>query len=976
MLRRFVTPAAKVAAALAVARGTATDTFLNRHLGPTKAETAEMLKVVKKESLGDLLTSILPKDIGRPPMSSFKSLSEMELLSLLKSMGSRNKILKSMIGQGYYECIVPPAILRNVLENPMWYTPYTPYQAEISQGRLEALLNFQTMVCGLTKMDISNASLLDQATACAEAMYLTVNHHRQKRTTFFVSQDVFLPCIQMIKTRAAPLGIKVLVGDIKNVDLTDALLAGVLVQTPGARGDLFDYTDFFAEAKKHGVVCCAGVDLMASCLTKPAGEMGADVVVGTAQRFGTPLGYGGPHASFLAIRDEFKRICPGRIVGISKDSAGDPAIRMVLQTREQHIKRERATSNICTAQALLANMSAFYTVYHGPEGLKQVATEIHQKTKVLAVGFESLGYQIVNGSYFDTLTVDLKGKISPLDYGQQCREKGINIFIDPAATDATTVSISVDEATREEHLVSLLEAAGMSSPKVSALMAVADSISVIPPALKRTSAYLKETVFNSYKSETELMRYIQRLQRKDYGLTHGMIPLGSCTMKLNSAASMRALSWPEFNALHPYAPGDQARGYGELIVDLKQKLCDVTGMAACSLQPNSGASGEYCGLRVIRAYHKSRNDENRNVCLIPASAHGTNPASAVLAGLKVVVVKCLDNGTVDMLDMEAKCKKHAKELACLMITYPSTYGLYDQDITAITSMVHEHHGQCYVDGANLNALIGYSGPGFIGGDVCHMNLHKTLGIPHGGGGPGVGPITVKQHLASFLPNCVYGPAVGGSEPFGQVAQAGHGSASILTISYALMMMLGSRGLKTCTEYAVLNANYLKKRLEDHYSICFLGKDAYCAHEFILDLRSFKKTAGIEAEDVAKRLMDYGFHAPTLAFPVAGTLMIEPTESESKRELDRFADALISIRAEIAAIERGDQPRENNLFKNAPHTAKAVTSDEWHHPYSRKQAAYPTRHQTIEKFWPSVGRVDNTYGDRNLMCSCAPLEFYN
>lgn len=976
MLRRYLLPSVKAAGFAPLVRFTATDNFLNRHIGPSATETEEMLKYVQRNSLDDLMTSILPKDVSRPPLAAFDALSETELLVTLKGMGSRNKVLKNMIGQGYYECVVPPAIMRNVLENPMWYTPYTPYQAEISQGRLESLLNFQTVVSGLTKMDMSNASLLDQATASAEAMYLAHSHHRGKRDTFFVSQNVFLSCIEMIKTRAEPLGIKIVVGESKDVDLANPQLCGVFDQSPAANGDLHDHTAFFAEAKKHGVVCCAGVDLLASCLVKPAGEMGADVVAGTAQRFGTPLGYGGPHAGFLAIADDFKRLCPGRIVGISKDNAGDPAIRMVLQTREQHIKRERATSNICTAQALLANMNAFYAVYHGPEGLKQLATEIHQKTKILAVGLESIGCKVVNPSYFDTITINLNGKMSPAEYSVKCREKGINIFVGAAPEDAATVTIAVDEMTTHEHLAALLEAAGMSAPNVPALTTVADSVSVIPAPLQRTSTYLTEAVFSAHQSETDLMRYIQRLQRKDYGLVHGMIPLGSCTMKLNSAASMRALSWPEFNSIHPYVPTDQVRGYSELIVDLKQKLCDITGMAACSLQPNSGANGEYAGLRTIRAYHKSRGDEVRDVCLIPTSAHGTNPASAVLAGLKVVTVNCLEDGTVDITDLVAKCKKHEKELAAIMITYPSTYGLYDRDVVKITSMVHEHGGQCYIDGANLNALVGYSGPGFIGGDVCHMNLHKTLGIPHGGGGPGVGPITVKQHLAPFLPNCVYGAPVGGPEAFGQVSQAGNGSASVLTISYALIRMLGSKGLKDCTAYAVLNANYLKKRLEEHYAICFLNKDQHCAHEFIVDLRPFKKSAGIEAEDVAKRLMDYGFHAPTLAFPVVGTLMIEPTESESKRELDRLADALISIRAEIAAIERGDQPRDNNLLKNAPHTCKVVTAEEWTRPYSRKQAAYPAPAQNIEKFWPSVGRVDNTYGDRNLMCSCAPLEFYN
>ncbi|KAG5502056.1 hypothetical protein GH5_05000 [Leishmania sp. Ghana 2012 LV757] len=963
-----------VRAAAFLARYTSTDAYVNRHIGPTRKETAEMLRRIGKESLAELMSTVLPKDILRTPLKSFNSLSETEALSHLKRLGEQNKILKSMIGQGYYECIVPTAIMRNVLENPMWYTPYTPYQSEISQGRLESLLNFQTMVTDLTKMDISNASLLDQATAAAECMCLAVNFHRQKRRKFFVSKDAFLSSIEMIRTRAYPLAVEVVVGDLESVDLTDAQLSGIFVQTPGATGALHDFTALFALAKSNGVVCCAGVDLMASCVLKPAGEMGADVVVGSAQRFGTPLGYGGPHAAFMAIIENLKRLLPGRVVGISKDNAGDPAIRMALQTREQHVKRERATSNICTAQALLANMNAFYAIYHGPEGLKQLAKEIHLKAKLFTVGMESLGFTSLNRTYFDTLTFSIEGShMTSADYAKRCAEKGINIFLEPATKH---VSISFDEATTEDHISALLQAAGISTPNIAALKRVADAISVVPESLQRTSKFLQGTVFNSHKSETELMRYVQHLQRKDYGLAHGMIPLGSCTMKLNPATAMLTLSWPEYSALHPYAPRDQARGYHAMLADLKQKLCDITGMAACSIQPNSGAQGEYAGLRMIRAYHESRGEGHRNVCFIPISAHGTNPASAVLAGLKVITLKCLDNGRVDIEDLEAKCQKHAKDLACLMITYPSTYGLFDKDICKITSMVHEHGGQCYIDGANLNALVGYSSPGFIGGDVCHINLHKTFSIPHGGGGPGLGPITVRQHLAPFLPKSTYGPAVGGSHSFGQVSQAAYGSASIATVPYALIMMLGSEGLKTCTEYAVLNANYLKKRLEDHYTICFLGRNDFCAHEFILDLRPFKKTAHVEAEDVAKRLMDYGFHAPTLAFPVPGTLMIEPTESESKQELDRFAEALICIRREIAAVERGDQPKDNNVLTNAPHTAKCVTADEWNRPYSRQLAAYPTQHQYREKFWPSVGRVDNAYGDRNLMCSCTPLEFYN
>ncbi|EPY19218.1 glycine dehydrogenase [Strigomonas culicis] len=726
------------------------------------------------------------------------AVSESAALDRLRDLSRKNKVVKNMIGQGFYECIVPPVILRNVLENPMWYTPYTPYQAEISQGRLESLLNFQTMVAGLTKMDYANASLLDHATASAEAMYLCFSHHRQKRNTFFVSKDAFATTVEMVKTRAAPLNINIVVGDVNELDLTNPDLSGILVQSPDMKGEIHDFAAIFAKAKEHGVVCCCGTDLLADTLIKAPGDMGADVVVGSAQRLGTPLGYGGPHAGIFAFRDEFKRITPGRIVGISRDSSGEMSIRMALQTREQHIKRERATSNICTAQALLANMNAFYGVYHGPEGMKQLATQIHSLTKVLAVGLESLGIKLINKTYFDTITFALP---NAAEYAKGCEARGINVFVNK--TD-DMVSISVDETTTETHIKTLLEEAGMPSVNVPALSKVADTATPIPSHLARTSTFMQEAVFSSYQSETELMRYIQRLQRKDYGLTHGMIPLGSCTMKLNPAASMRPLTWPEFNSIHPYAPAHQTQGYHEMLTELEKWLCDVTGMAACSLQPNSGANGEYTGLRAIQAYHESKGDKGRKVCLIPTSAHGTNPASAVLAGLKVVTVKCTDDGRVDMADFESKCKKHAKELSCLMITYPSTYGLCDQDISRMTSLVHEHGGQCYIDGANFNAVAGFSGPAFIGGDVMHLNLHKTFSIPHGGGGPGAGPIVVRQHLAPFLPNSAYDPSVGGKSSFGQVSQAAYGSASILTIPYTLFQMLGTQGVKTCTAYAVLN----------------------------------------------------------------------------------------------------------------------------------------------------------------------------
>lgn len=947
------------------------DAFVNRHIGPNNEEMSAMLRTLNKTSLDELTADIVPKNIVRPPMKHFTAMSEKDALSHLRGLMSKNKTMKSLIGQGYYEPILPPVIQRNVLENPNWYTPYTPYQAEISQGRLESLLNYQTMITDITKMDISNASLLDQATAAGEAMYLAYQTHKGKRTKFVVSNLCFPSTIGMIQTRAEPLGIEVVVGDVNACNLSDPNLCGILVQTPDATGALHDFTELFAKAKQNGVLSACGGDLLAMCITKPVGEMGADVAFGTAQRFGIPLGYGGPHAAFFAVRDEHKRVMPGRLIGISKDANGETAIRMALQTREQHIKREKATSNICTAQALLSNMSAFYAIYHGSDGLREIAATVHSKTKTLATGLESCGHKILNQVFFDTVSIQLNG-ISPQDFTARCSAKGINVFSDSASN---TISVAVDEATSEQHITSLFEAAGLHQPVYKNLQGLADQRVAIPEPLRRTSSFLQQRVFKDYQSEHELMRYINRLARKDYGLTHGAIPLGSCTMKLNAAATMLPLSWPEVNNVHPLAPEDQARGYSAMCLDLEQKLKDIYGFAAVSLQPNSGAQGEYAGLRVIRSFHASNKEGHRNICLIPQSAHGTNPASAVLAGMKVVVVKCLTDGRIDIKDLEDNCKKYAKELACVMVTYPSTYGLFDVDIAKVTELVHQHGGQVYIDGANFNAMVGLTGPGFFGGDVCHINLHKTFGIPHGGGGPGMGPIGVREHLAPFLPNAVLGPKVGGSQSFGQVSQAPYGSASILTISYMLMTMLGSQGLTKSTQVAILNANYLRQRLEKHYQILFRDEKGYVAHEFIIDLRGFKKTANVEAEDVAKRLMDYGFHAPTLSFPVAGTLMVEPTESESKFELDRLADALISIREEIAAIERGEQPKDNNMLKNAPHTARVVTANEWSRPYSRHAAAFPSQHTLVEKYWPTVSRIDGAFGDRNLMCSCAGLETY-
>ncbi|CUE86272.1 glycine dehydrogenase, putative [Bodo saltans] len=967
MMRRFALRPLQMFAGARFAH----DDYINRHIGPNEAETAEMLKTLGATTLDEFIAKAIPANIVRPPMKEFKALSEKDALSHLRHLMSKNKLHKSLIGQGYYDAILPPVIQRNVLENPNWYTPYTPYQAEISQGRLESLLNYQTMITDITKMPIANASLLDQATAASEAMYAAFQAHKGKRAKFFVSSTCFQSTIEMLRTRAAPLGIEVVVGDVASVDLADPSLSGILVQTPDATGAVHDFTDLFAKAKQKGVFNCCGGDLLAMCVTKPPGEMGADIVLGSAQRFGIPLGYGGPHAAFFAVRDDLKRSLPGRLIGVSKDANGEIAIRMALQTREQHIKRDRATSNICTAQALLANMSAFYGIYHGQDGLVEIANSVHLKAKTLAIGMESAGHEVVSKSFFDTVTVKLNS-VAPSEFVARCAERGVVVAADLAGG---SVTIALDEATMESHVTSLLEAAGLQQPVYKNLEALARQRAGFATEVARKSPFLQQRVFKSYQNEHELMRYIQRLSRKDYGLTHGAIPLGSCTMKLNAAATMIPMSWPEVNGLHPLVPDDHSRGYSAMCLDLEQKLKEVTGFAAVSLQPNSGAQGEYAGLRVIRAYHASKGEGHRDVCLIPQSAHGTNPASAVLAGMKIVVVKCLPDGRIDVKDLEENCKKHAKQLACVMITYPSTYGVFDSDIVTCTTMVHEHGGQVYIDGANLNAMVGVTGPGFFGGDVCHINMHKTFSIPHGGGGPGMGPIAVREHLAPFLPNSALGPKVGGSQSFGQVSQAPYGSASILSISYMLMTMLGSSGLRRCTEYAILNANYLRKRLEQHYPILFVGDTGCVAHEFIIDVRGFKKSANVEAEDVAKRLMDYGLHAPTLSFPVAGTLMIEPTESESKYELDRIADALISIREEIAQIERGEQPTENNVLKNAPHTARVVTAADWTRPYTRQLAAYPSSHTVLEKYWPTVSRIDGAYGDRNLICSCVGIESY-
>ena len=983
MLRRL-TPASfirrRVAASSSAAafssRGSSTaswpqDAYVNRHVGPTDSQSAVILRELGCADESQFLSKVIPSAIRRPNFDSFEPLSESDALKHLRTLMSKNRTnYKSLIGQGYYEAVTPAAIVRNVLESPGWYTPYTPYQAEISQGRLESLLNYQTMIMDLVKNEYSNASLLDQATSASEAMYLCHGFHkRAKRDRFFVASSCFTSVIEMIRTRAEPIGVEVVVGDPKTWNLADPKLCGILVQTPDATGALHDFSELFAAAKAQKVVTCCGTDLLACAITKPAGEMGADVVFGSAQRFGIPLGFGGPHAAFFTVRDQFKRLMPGRLIGVSKDRQGQRALRMALQTREQHIKRENATSNICTAQALLSNMSAFYGIYHGPEGIKQIATGIHERAKILAKGLEFAGHQIVNnGNFFDTITVMLGNGMTAKDFNKNCVQRKIN----PCVVNERTVSISIDEATHDEHIAAVLEAGGIAKPDLSTLRGTVAQTPAIPANLLRTSAFMTAPVFNQHRSESSLMRYIYGLQRKDFGLNIGMIPLGSCTMKLNAAATMIPMSWSEVGNLHPLVPEDQAEGYRLMAHALEEKLKSVTGFAAVSLQPNSGAQGEYAGLRVIRAYHQANGQGHRNVLLIPVNAHGTNPATSTLCGYNIAPVACEPNGKIDLKSLAEQLQKHGNNVAGAMVTYPSTYGIYDAGISTVTRLVHEAGGQMYIDGANFNAMVGFTGPEFFDGDVCHINMHKTFAIPHGGGGPGMGPICCRAHLAPFLPNSTGGVRVGGSKAFGQVSQSGYGSASILNISYMEMIMLGSEGLKKSTYMAMLNANYLRHKLKDDFPALYLGDDGFVAHEFIMDLRMFKQH-GIEAEDVAKRLMDYGFHAPTLSFPVVGTLMVEPTESEPLEELDRFVRAMKSIRREIQDIIDGKQPRENNVLKNAPHTSDVVTADKWDRPYSRELAAFPDPClRAGAKYWPTVSRIDNEYGDLNLMCSCAPM----
>jgi glycine dehydrogenase len=953
------------------------DAFASRHLGSDDADAAQMLSVLGFESRAALIDAVIPADIRRReplPLGAFSApLGEAEALAALRARARRNRVLRSFIGQGYYGTHTPAVILRNVLENPAWYTAYTPYQPEISQGRLEALLNFQQMVCDLSGLDVSNASMLDEATAAAEAMTLVRRAGQSKSNVFFIADDVLPQTIEVVRTRAAPLGFEVVVAPAAQAAGADAF--GVLLQYPGVNGDVRDYRALADAVHARGGKLIVAADLLALTLLAPPGEWGADVAVGNTQRFGVPLGFGGPHAAFMAVRDALKRNMPGRLVGVTIDANGNSALRLALQTREQHIRREKATSNICTAQALLAIMASMYAVYHGPIGLQQIAMRVHRLTAICAAGLAQLGLPPENATFFDTLTVPTGAQTAAVH--AEANARGLNL----RRIDEGRVGVSIDETTTRADLDALWAAfaAGTGSaaprPEVAALDAlVADAL---PDALRRASAYLTHPVFNRHHSETEMLRYLRSLSDRDLALDRTMIPLGSCTMKLNATSEMLPVSWPEFAQIHPFAPDDQTAGYRQMIAELEDMLVACTGYAAVSIQPNAGSQGEYAGLLAIRAYHASRGQGHRNVCLIPASAHGTNPASAQMAGMKVVVVACDAQGNVDVADLKARAQQHADTLAAIMITYPSTHGVFETNVREICGIVHAHGGQVYVDGANMNALVGLAAPGEFGGDVSHLNLHKTFCIPHGGGGPGVGPVAVRAHLAPFLPGH---RATGyahraGATGLPAVSAAPYGSAGILPISWMYVAMMGACGLSAATEHAIMAANYVAKQLAPHYPVLYAGRDGLVAHECIVDLRGLKETSGVSVDDVAKRLMDFGFHSPTMSFPVPGTLMIEPTESESKAELDRFVDAMIAIRDEIRAVEEGRMDRDDNPLKHAPHTAAAVTASDWPHAYSREQAAYPAGLRTANKYWPPVGRADNAYGDRNLFCACVPVGEY-
>lgn len=935
------------------------DTFFRRHVGELEGQGIKaMLKELETNNLDDLITKIVPKTIYNEKgleLQDSKLYGEKEILEELKKIGSQNKTLKSMIGCGYYGNITPFVILRNVLEDPGWYTPYTPYQPEVSQGRLESLLNYQTVVTDLTGLPISNASLLDEATAAAEAMAMCHSEFPEVKN-FFISSDVHPQTIAVIQTRAKPLGIKIIIGSYEQLN---EKVCGGIVQYPNTFGKVEDYHAFTKKIHDLGGLAIVSADLLSLTLLTPPGEFGADICVGTNQRLGVPMGYGGPNAGYISTSDKYKRKIPGRLIGVSKDSNGNRALRMALQTREQHIRREKALSNICTAQALLSNISAMYAIYHGPDGLKKIAQNVHEKAVILAKGLNA-----EKGLFFDTITIKVKNSDELL---KKAVEHGYNF----RKIDNTTVGISTDETTTEQDINNIFKIFGVNTSADKLAQESNDLIS--SSKFKRTSKFLQHEVFNKYHTEHDLLRYMHKLKTKDVGLNQSMIPLGSCTMKLNATVEMIPITWDCFNSLHPFIPFEQAQGYQRIFKDLERDLAHITGFHSCSLQPNAGSQGEYAGLMVISKYHQNRGEGHRNICLIPSSAHGTNPASASMIGLNIVIVKCDTHGNIDIQDLKKLAQEHSKNLSCLMVTYPSTHGVFEAGIKEICSIIHQHGGQVYMDGANMNAQVGLTSPGSIGADVCHLNLHKTFCIPHGGGGPGMGPICVQKHLAEFLPSHPVIP-MGGSNSCGTISAAPFGSASILLISWVYIKLMGSKGLRDATKVAILNANYMAKRLEKHYKIVYTAENGTVAHEFILDLRMFK-SIGIEGEDVAKRLMDYGFHAPTLSFPIANTLMIEPTESETKEELDRYCDALIQIRQEIKEIEEGKYPRDNNVLKHAPHTAQVVCGDKWDRPYTREKAGYPAKWLKDYKYWPTVGRIDGAFGDRNLVCSCPPIENY-
>jgi glycine dehydrogenase len=946
-----------------------TDSFVERHVGPNAAEVAEMLDQLGYDSLDAFIDAVVPEGIRlRRPLALPPGRSEADVLAEMRAVAAENRVMRSYIGMGYHGCVVPPVIQRNVLENPGWYTAYTPYQAEIAQGRLEALLNFQTAVMELSGMAIANASLLDEATAAAEAMAMAYAvAGKPGKEVFFVADDCHPQTIEVVRTRARARGFTVEVGDHRTAELGPQVF-GVLVQYPATDGGVHDFRALAERAHAQGAIVTAAVDLLALTLLTPPGEWGADVVVGSAQRFGVPMGYGGPHAAFFATKDEYKRQLPGRIIGVSRDADGRPALRMALQTREQHIRREKATSNVCTAQVLLAVMAGMYAVWHGPEGLTRIARRVRGTATALAAGLRRMGYRLTHDVFFDTLRVEL-GQRAAATVIDAALARGINL----RTLDAHTVCVALDETVGEADLADLLAvfARGDAVPVTTADVA-GEANAPIPAPFERSSPFLLHPVFNTHHSETEMLRYLRSLESRDLSLVHSMIPLGSCTMKLNATAEMMPITWPEFATLHPFVPADQAKGYHRLFRELEGALAEITGFAGVSLQPNAGSQGEYAGLLVIARYHESRGEGHRDVCLIPQSAHGTNPASAVMAGMKVVVVKTDADGNIDVADLRAKAEQHASDLAALMVTYPSTHGVFEASIREVCEIVHAHGGQVYMDGANMNAMVGLARPGDVGADVCHLNLHKTFCIPHGGGGPGMGPIGVASHLVPFLPGH---PVIAVGGDLGPVSAAPWGSASILPISHVYIKLMGGEGLTHATKVAILNANYVAHRLSEHYPVLYRGQNGRVAHECIIDTRPLKGAAGVEVEDVAKRLMDYGFHAPTVSFPVAGTLMIEPTESEPKAEIDRFCDALIAIREEVRAVEQGAMDRADNPLKRAPHTMHAVIASDWNRPYTREQAAFPAAWTRDRKFWPAVARVESAYGDRNLVCSCLPTDAY-